>query len=333
MKVDIYGPNGSGKSNFGIALFDIVPLLTDRFVDQNVKAPGLFLNRDIKTESALFSYEFRQSGNSIIFEYEKDCETHLSSERLSVNGEGIYDYDYRGKRFRLSNIQRLVDENLTFKYFDSNISVLRYIANNSLLPEASPIKAIMDFVSRMLWFRSVGQNAFIGLESGTTFIEDWIIGNGLVDEFASFLKDTCDINVQLAVSVAADNRKILIEKHRNGNLIFQQACSNGTAAAELFYYWMKRFDNVSLLFMDEFDAYYHFALSARIIELIKKHRNLQAIFTTHNTFLMSNRILRPDCYFMMEGGRLKSYIEKADGRELREGHNLEKIYRNGGLNG
>ena len=96
---------------------------------------------------------------------------------------------------------------------------------------------------------------------------------------------------------------------------------------------MKRFDNVSLLFMDEFDAYYHFALSARIIELIKKHRNLQAIFTTHNTFLMSNRILRPDCYFMMEGGRLKSYTEKADGRELREGHNLEKIYRNGGLNG
>ena len=73
---------------------------------------------------------------------------------------------------------------------------------------------------------------------------------------------------------------------------------------------MKRFDNVSLLFMDEFDAYYHFALSARIIELIKKHRNLQAIFTTHNTFLMSNRILRPDCYFMMEGGRLKSYIER-----------------------
>lgn len=66
MKVGIYGPNGSGKSNFGIALFDIVPLLTDRFVDQNVKAPGLFLNRDIKTESALFSYEFRESGNSIM---------------------------------------------------------------------------------------------------------------------------------------------------------------------------------------------------------------------------------------------------------------------------
>ena len=73
-------------------------------MDQNVKAPGLFLNRDIKTESALFSYEFRQSGNSIMFEYEKDDETHLSSERLSVNGECIYDYDYRGKRFRLSNI-------------------------------------------------------------------------------------------------------------------------------------------------------------------------------------------------------------------------------------
>ena len=34
--VAIVGPNGSGKSNFGLALFDIVGLLTDKQVEKSV---------------------------------------------------------------------------------------------------------------------------------------------------------------------------------------------------------------------------------------------------------------------------------------------------------
>ena len=54
---------------------------------------------------------------------------------------------------------------------------------------------------------------------------------------------------------------------------------------------------------------------------------MQAIFTTHNSSLLSNRLLRPDCYFFLENGSMFSYLEKAENREIREGHNLEKIYR------
>lgn len=82
-----------------------------------------------------------------------------------------------------------------------------------------------------------------------------------------------------------------------------------------------------------FDAYYHFALARKIVEQLKKYTDMQVIFTTHNTALLGNDILRPDCYFILDKGKLRSYIDSTGGREIREGHNLEKIYRNGGLNG
>lgn len=74
-------------------------------------------------------------------------------------------------------------------------------------------------------------------------------------------------------------------------------------------------------------------LQGKSLNCLKKNKNMQAVFTTHNTSLLSNRILRPDCYFILQDGELKPYIDRTNGREIREGHNLEKIYRNGGLNG
>ena len=117
---------------------------------------------------------------------------------------------------------------------------------------------------------SVGQNAFIGLDSGVTVLEDWIIRNGMIGDFTRFLNEICDVRVRLDAASTPDNRKVLVEKHKNGDLIFSAAMSNGTAAAELFYFWMKRFNDVSFLYMDKFDAYYHFSLAGKIIELLKK---------------------------------------------------------------
>ncbi len=332
-KLGIYGPNGSGKSNLGIALFNIVQLLTDKFVDKEVNRAGLFLNRDIKTDVAAFRYEFKEGPDLIVFEYEKNDEITLKREKFCLNDEIIYDYDFTKKAFNVLKRDELIGESLNFEYLDSNLSILRYIANNSSLSDESPFRIVMNFVSHMLWFRSVGQNAFIGLDSSSTILEDWIIRNGMIGDFTRFLNEICDVRVRLDAVSTPDNRKVLVEKHKNGDLIFSAAMSNGTAAAELFYFWMKRFNDVSFLYMDEFDAYYHFSLAGKIIELLKKYKNMQAVFTTHNTSLLSNRILRPDCYFILQDGELKPYIDRANGREIREGHNLEKIYRNGGLNG
>ena len=82
---------------------------------------------------------------------------------------------------------------------------------------------------------------------------------------------------------------------------------------------------IPLLFIDEFDCSYHFSLSEKIIEKLKKLPNTQVILTTHNTNLLSNELIRPDCGFVIDGSTIKS-LNQATERELRQIHNLEKMY-------
>lgn len=51
--------------------------------------------------------------------------------------------------------------------------------------------------------------------------------------------------------------------------------------------------------------------------------------TTHNTNLMTNRFMRPDCLFILSGSGSLTALSNATVRELREGHNLEKMYISG----
>ena len=336
MKMGIYGNNGEGKSNLGLALFDIVRLLTDKNIDPGAVSPGIFLNVDDETHAADFHYAFKRGKDMIEFSYSKKAETTLKAEMLSVNGKPVYSYDYERKEFLEEDLKSINIASLNFEYLQDGLSILRYIANNTVQDDKSPVRTIMDFVSHMLWFRYIPDNGYIGLETGSLNLDDWIIENGYVEDFERFLRQVCGLDINFTVASINDvsgSRRLLVEKHRQGILLFSLVASNGTKAAELFYFWSKRFGNVSFLFMDEFDAYFHHTLALEIIRMLKEHSSMQAVFTTHNTALMGNEILRPDCYMILSGGTLRSFVESAKGREIREGHNLEKIYRSGGIDG
>lgn len=332
-KVGIYGPNGCGKSNLGFALMNIVSHLTDKESGILKNRPGIFLNVDGNVHEAVFLYTFKIDDDFYTLEYHKKDEESISREIFSVNEAILYDYDYSKQVFAVKEMANLVSDNLNFAYLGDKMSVFRYIANNSVQEEGSPIKAIMDFVSHMLWFRSVGGNSYIGLDTGVVNLDEWIVGNGHVADFTDFIKDVCNIDIGLSTVEGIDGKPLLVEKHDNGLLLFRNVSSSGTSAAELFYFWMKRFSEVSFLFIDEFDAFYHFALAIRIVEKLMEYPEMQAVFTTHNTALLGNSILRPDCYLIFGNKVLRSYIDMAGDREIREGHNLEKIYRSGGLDG
>ena len=94
----------------------------------------------------------------------------------------------------------------------------------------------------------------------------------------------------------------------------------------------KHFKDVKFLFIDEFDAFYHFELSINIIKHLIEYENMQTVLTSHNTIIADNNLLRPDCYFILKDGALKSFADSTD-RELREGHNLGKMLRQGEFNG
>lgn len=331
----IFGENGCGKSNFAFALFDIVLTLTDKNVDQRQEDIISFLNFNSRKKFATFSYEFLYNNLKIVYEYKKSSPKNIISEALKVNNEIIFDCDLKLKKFNIFNIDKIGYKSFNYDNYNFDISFIKYVLSYGSHNENSIIKFIHEFANKMLYFRSLQENAYIGIKNGTEFVIPWIIDHGYVKEFEEFLHNIANLNINLD-TIVTDNllpQKVLVvvNEERTKALNFEIVKSSGTQAMLLLFYWYKQLKDVSLLFIDEFDAFYHFSLSKKVIEMFKDMNGLQAIFTSHNTYIANNGILRPDCYFTIDSGNIKSFIDRTD-RELREGHNLEKLLRSGEFN-
>ena len=63
---------------------------------------------------------------------------------------------------------------------------------------------------------------------------------------------------------------------------------------------------MTFLWLDEFDAFYHYETAAGVVMELNEQRNFQSILTTHNTYLMQNKLTRPDCCFLITNDYIKS---------------------------
>lgn len=90
-------------------------------------------------------------------------------------------------------------------------------------------------------------------------------------------------------------------------------------------------EKASLVYIDEFDAFYHFELSKEVQKLLNKLKRVQIFTTTHNTDLMSNDLLRPDCYFLLHDYKITS-LSKLTDKKIRKAHYLQKMYKAGVFN-
>ena len=80
----------------------------------------------------------------------------------------------------------------------------------------------------------------------------------------------------------------------------------------------------SFIYLDEFDAFYHYEMSENVMNFLKKkYPKCQIIMTSHNTNLMTNRLMRPDCLFILSRTGTLTSLCNATERELREGHNKD----------
>ena len=325
-KMIVYGKNSVGKSNLGLAMFDLISHLTD----QNV-GPRLYdysLNSENAPDHAWFHYQFQFGTDVVDYAYKKDDKRSLIFEEVKINQQQLFSYDFVSKTGELDGIKVLAPTlNLDFSGI---VSVLRYLIHNSVLPEQHPLRALMRFVNSMLWFRNLDENRFIGYKNKADDYLNYIFEPTVLEEFQTFLHQA-GITDKLVVHENADGNKVLyFDKAKP--LPFLKTASSGTHALYTLFYWLKTAKDVSLLFIDEFDAYYHYELAEQIVKMLEQMHNTQVILTSHNTNLLSNRIMRPDCYFILSDGKLTSFVN-ATNRELREGHNLEKLYMSGEFNG
>lgn len=322
----IYGRNSVGKTNFGLALFDIVSHLSTKNVTPNLY--DYYLNVASLDDYAEFHYVFQFEADCIDYGYRKNDKRTLIYEKLVLNDNLLYEYDYLKNRGTTDGIKELAPTlNWTFQDTDC---ILKYVINNTVLDDIHPLRKMMRFVNSMLWFRSLGEDRYIGLKTKSDDYYDFVMEDDVLHELEQFLHNS-GIEENLVAKTDVDGIKRLYFDTEIP-LPFFKVASNGTKALYTFFYWYKTAKDVSLMFIDEFDAFYHFELSESIVSLLEKMPNTQVLLTSHNTNLLTNKIMRPDCYFILTKDKLIS-LANATKRELREGHNLEKLYMSGEFNG
>jgi len=324
----VYGHNGVGKSNLALAIFDIIEHLTDKNRDERVYKN--YLNAYNESDHAEFYYEFLINSKVVTYEYRKTDYKTIIYEKFTVDNNEFVIFD------RINSSSATIKfkgaETLKTEINNNELSVLKYIKNNTEL-ESNPINdtfaVFFRFVESMLYFRSLEDRMYLGLEEfrGKSILED-IIEKNNVEDFECFLNAA---GIECKLSEEANlNKKTLVFNFNGKILPFYNAVSTGTSALTLFYYWYQSIKNdskVSFLFIDEFDAFYHHALSALVVEKLKQ-TGVQFILTTHNTSIITNDLLRPDCYFLMSKNNIRS-LSKCTTKELREAHNIEKMYKAG----
>jgi hypothetical protein len=326
-KAMVYGYNGVGKSNLGFAIFDLISHVTDR--QKGVSCYQNYLHAGSNCQMAEFKYTFGVGGGEVNYEYGKSDLDNLVYEKLIVNGKKFASIDRR--KSTVAWIEVAGAESLKRDIGDSQISLTQYIKNNTVLEPGFDnycFEAFLAFVDGMLFFRSLEQNHYIGFEQGVNGVESDIIKRGNVKSFEKFLNDA---GIECELSVLGEEKPALAFNFNGKKIRFFDIASQGTRSLALFYYWYQRLKDgdskVSFVFVDEFDAFYHYSLSILIIKLLRDIR-AQVIVTTHNTSVMTNELLRPDCYFFISGRGIQS-LSNSTPKELREAHNIEKMYRAG----
>jgi AAA15 family ATPase/GTPase len=321
----IYGPNGSGKTNIGLAIFDIANHLSHKW-----KKPDYYLNF-VSAVNYLrpveFEYCFKFGSRCLKYSYAKtakDGQIIMVKERLEDQGGVLFNKDVEGltiaEEFSISSDakQNLMDGANT-------ISLINFILASAPLGKDHILIKLRDFVENMLFFRSLDNREFIGYREGSSNIEEYIISNKYVKDFGLFLEETSNQKYEFAEPALGEKNLYCL---MNGVKVpFQLVASTGTLNLELQYFWLKEMVNASFVFIDEFDAFYHHELSYAICRRLFVG-DRQTFMTTHDTYLLTNDLLRPDCFFIIRDNKIDAICNMTE-KELRFGHNLEKLYRGG----
>ncbi len=338
----IYGRNATGKTNLGMAIIDIRSIILG--ISMYFRRKDRILNADSNDKYASFYYEFEIDGKCIVYSYKKNNKNELCLEMLKVDNEEIFSVNFEEKKLNCNNLSLINAETIQLdKYAEviknnniedieedviNQIPLLRFILNNAALPVDSPLLKLEDYVERMK-FNSVTQQILRrGVRLEESFTDFLSLKNNLRD-FEKFLNEM-GVKCELQLVKTVEGHYELFFGYNN-LIPFYETASSGTLSLATFYRrYIAIMGEPSFVFMDEFDAFYHYEMAEKLVDYLKtRYRECQVLLTTHNTNLMTNQLMRPDCLFILSrNGRLTALCDATE-RELREGHNLEKLYIGG----
>ena len=279
-----------------------------------------------------FEYSFIFDGSKKVdYYYSKNSQGLIIKEALLYQGQKIFTKDinevYFCNEFSVNpTMRKKLAENA------NAVSILKFIFSSYPLSKNHYIQLLMDFIGSMLWFRCLDERNYIGIDTNRVYIEDYIIKHGYLNEFAKFIKE--ESGQEFDFTPTQDEDKVITCKIGNNVVPFLSIISTGTTSLELLFYWTKRMKEASVkfVFIDEFDAFYHFELSTAVQRKVCKtlfKEDFQVFMSSHNTMLLSNDFIRPDCGFIISNNKIDAISNLTSRGELRQGHNIEKMYRAG----
>lgn len=323
----LYGPNGSGKTNFSLAIFDIVNHLSQKW-----KKPDYYDNFVYagKPQNPVeFRYVFKFGAKNVDYSYSKNAFGDLLTESLSVNRKMVVYKDMNEVRVDKKAFPSAAEKAIrNLNFHENNFSLVSFLLSSTPLPEDHFLLQLQNFANSMLWFRCLDVKEFIGLETTRYSVDEYIIRNGLTKDFEAFLKETSGQTFHFAEH--DPNDKLLFCLIDGNRVVFHSITSTGTDSLELLYFWITKMSQAQFVFIDEFDAFYHYKLSFEICKRLFQ-LDSQVFLSSHNTSLMTNDLLRPDCNFLLNNNMIKPVCDCTD-KELRWGHSIEKLYRGGTFN-
>lgn len=203
---------------------------------------------------------------------------------------------------------------------------LRWLISNVALEKESILIQLANYSGKMLMTTAVNKGA--SRWNSTAFF-DSLSDSRKLGDLEEFL-NTMGVECKLVWRKLPDGHGQLYFAH-DRLVPFDVNASSGTLAlVDLYRRIFYRNAEPTLMYLDEFDAFYHYEMADNVIRYIKKkYLRCQVIMTTHNTNLMANKLMRPDCVAILSRCGKLTVLCNATERELREGHNLEKMYISG----
>ncbi len=335
-KMLIYGRNATGKTNLGKALTDICDTI---FKNPRYMNDGVFLNADSQEDSAVFSYEFVFEGQQLTYQYARGSDLELQWEKMFVGNEKIFDCNFAAKEFNFDNLNHIEAETANVERYmqsleeaedivEEKLPFLRWLVSNVALKNDSILLKLSSYVRRMIVISAGNTVRFRPRRLFDGFFESLEKDEKLKDLEDFF--NSMGIECGLTLKKLPDGQRELYFSHEKLVPFFETASSGTLALFDLYRWLIPSTMTPSFIYLDEFDAFYHYEMAENVIKFLKrKYPRCQIIMTSHNTNLMTNRLMRPDCLFILSGSGTLTALCNATERELREGHNLEKMYISG----
>ncbi|MCI8790500.1 MAG: ATP-binding protein [Lachnospiraceae bacterium] len=336
-KMLIYGRNATGKTNLGKAFVDICTAI---FGGRPYVDTGVFLNADSIDQMAIFSYEFRFEDNELVYRYARFSNQELKDEELRINGKVIFCCDFENNKFDFKNLEYINAETASIDRYLQSIDMgdlglqepklpfLRWLISNVALSNDSVLIKLANYVRRMLMITAGNAILRMPRRTNDSFYE-LLEGSNRLKDLEDFLNEM-GIECKLVLQKLPDGQRELYFGHEKLVPFYETASSGTLALVDLYRRLIPKSWAPSFIYLDEFDAFYHYEMAEKVVNFFKRrYPKCQIIMTSHNTNLMTNRLMRPDCLFILSKAGTLTALCNATERELREGHNLEKMYISG----